>query len=121
MSKWLKNIDVLLNLILLKNVKMTEKYWRIIESDTSEKCQNGWKIMMYYWIWYFWKMSKWMRNIDVFIESDNSQKCQNGWKIMMYLSNLIHLKNIKMVEKYWCILLKNVKMVEKYWRIYWIW
>jgi hypothetical protein len=38
----------------------------------------------------------------------------------MYLSNLIHLKNIKMEEKYWCILLKNVKMVEKYWSIYWI-
>jgi hypothetical protein len=46
-------------------------------------------------------MSKWLKNNDIFIESDTSQKCQNGWKIMMYLSNLIPLKNIKMVEKYW--------------------
>jgi hypothetical protein len=80
MSKWLKNIDVLLNLILLKNVKMVEKYWRIIESDTSKKCPNGWKILTYYWIWYFSKMSKWLKNIDV-------------------LLNLILLKNVKMVEK----------------------
>ena len=84
MSKWLKNIDVLLNLILLKNVQMVEKYWRIIESDTSQKCQNDWKILTYYWIWYFWKMSKWLKNNDV-------------------LLNLILLKNVKMNEKYWCI------------------
>jgi hypothetical protein len=63
MSKWLKNNDV------------------FIESDTSQKYQNGWKILMY-----------------------SSQKCQNGWKILTYLLNLIILKNVKMIAKYWRII-----------------